>query len=96
MDNNSNILKQDIKAVQPKELSRENLELPRENLEQIMADLEQKVNPKSGQEGIVLTAAAVISKDPSIILGPMERGAKEFEERAGRPMTYMEMRMMWG
>ena len=67
-----------------------------ETLEEIMTDLERKVNPKTIQEGVALTAAAVATKDPSILLGPMERGAKEFEERAGRPMTYMEMRMMWG
>jgi len=71
-------------------------EVDKETLEQIMADLEKKVNPKSVQEGIALTAAAAVTKNSSILLGPMERGAKEFEERTGRPMTYMEMRMMWG
>jgi hypothetical protein len=54
------------------------------------------VNPKSIQEGVALVAAAAAAKDPSIILGSMEKGAKEFEERAGRRMTYAEMRSMWG
>jgi len=68
----------------------------KESLEEIMTDLADKVNPKSAAEGLAIVTEAVASKDPSTILGPMANGAKEFEARMGRPMTYLEMRMMWG
>jgi hypothetical protein len=61
-----------------------------------MKDLEEKVNPKSVEESIKMLATAIATKDPSIILNPLQAGAKEFEERVGRPMSYSEMRAMWG
>ena len=45
---------------------------------------------------IARLVTAFETKDQNFILGPMERGAKEFEERVGRNMTYSEMRAMWG
>jgi hypothetical protein len=66
----------------------------KESLASVMKDLEEKVNPKSVEESIKMLATAC--KDPSIILNPLQAGAKEFEERVGRPMTYSEMREMWG
>jgi hypothetical protein len=66
----------------------------KESLASVMKDLEEKVNPKSVEESIKMLATAC--KDPSIILNPLQAGAKEFEERVGRPMTYSEMRAMWG
>ncbi len=30
------------------------------------------------------------------IVSALSQGAKEFEQKAGRPMTYAEMRSMWG
>jgi hypothetical protein len=71
-------------------------EKPKENLEDVMRDLENKVNPKSLNEGVIKLVTAVQTNDPSILLNPMQLGAKEFEERVGRPMTYGEMRAMWG
>jgi len=71
-------------------------EKPKEKLEDVMKDLEQKVNPKTLTEGIAKCLTATVTKNDSIILGPMQQGAKEFEERVGRPMSYSEMRSMWG
>ena len=68
----------------------------KESLASVMKDLEQKVNPKSVEESIKMLATAIATKDPSIILNPLQAGAKEFEERVGRPMSYSEMRAMWG
>ena len=68
----------------------------KESLASIMKDLEEKVNPKSVEESIKMLATAIATKDPSIILNPLQAGAKEFEERVGRPMSYSEMRAMWG
>ena len=69
---------------------------PNENLEDVMRDLEEKVNPKSVGEGLTKLATVIKTNEPSILLNPMQAGAKEFEERVGRPMTYGEMRAMWG
>jgi len=71
-------------------------EKPTEKLEDVMKDLEEKVNPKSVAEGMTQLAKAVQTNDASILLAPMAQGAKEFEERVGRKMTYGEMRAMWG
>ena len=66
------------------------------DIETVMKDLEKKVNPKSLQEGISQLNNAVKMNDPSILLAPMLEGAKEFEAKVGRHMTYSEMRSMWG
>jgi len=71
-------------------------DLKKEKLEDVMKDLEYKVNPKSVEESISKLSTAIKTNDPSILLSPMQAGAKEFEERVGRPMTYGEMRAMWG
>ena len=52
--------------------------------------------PKTIEEGINLLKTAAKTNDSSCLLNPMEDGAKEFEKRVGRPMTYGEMRAMWG
>ena len=70
--------------------------LKNERLEDVMKDLEYKVNPKSVEESISQLSTAIKTNDPSILLAPMQAGAKEFEARVGRPMTYGEMRAMWG
>jgi hypothetical protein len=67
-----------------------------EKLEDVMRDLEKKVNPKSMSEGLSTLNTAIQKNDSSILLSSMQDGAKEFEERVGRPMTYGEMRAMWG
>ena len=68
----------------------------KENVEDVMKDLEEKVNPKSVSDGLSKLSTAIKTNEPSILLNPMQAGAKEFEERVGRPMTYGEMRAMWG
>ena len=70
--------------------------LNKNDIETVMKDLEQKVNPKSLQEGISRLNESVKTNDLSILLEPMIAGAKEFESKIGRHMTYSEMRSMWG
>lgn len=67
-----------------------------ESAEAVMKDLEQKVNPKSLQESLVQLNKTIETGDPSSLLASMNSGAKEFEARVGRSMTYSEMRSMWG
>ena len=62
----------------------------------VMKDLEQKINPKNLEEGLAKIEYSLSTKDTSFLLLPMKNGAKEFEERVGRPMTYSEMQEMWG
>ena len=71
-------------------------EKSKENITDVMKDLEEKVNPKSVQDGLKQLDTAIKTNDPSILMAPMQAGAKEFQERVGRPMTYGEMRAMWG
>ena len=68
----------------------------KESVEDVMKDLEYKVNPKSVKEGMDTLKKAIATNDVSSLLSPMQEGAKEFEARVGRPMTYGEMRAMWG
>jgi hypothetical protein len=56
----------------------------KEVLEDVMKDLEKKVSSK------------ILCNDNLNVLQPMRDGSKEFQERVGRPMTYSEMREMWG
>jgi hypothetical protein len=67
-----------------------------ESLETVLKDLAERVNPTTLAEGLNRLAVAIEMKDSSNIMEPMREGAKEFEERVGRPMTYGEMRQMWG
>lgn len=62
----------------------------------VMQNLEQTVNPKSIEEGLQQLANSIQNNDPSQLLEPMRVGAREFEENVGRPMSYSEMRQMWG
>ena len=68
----------------------------KESVKDVMKDLEETVNSKSAIECLVLLNTSVETNDMSILIDPMKQGAKEFEERVGRPMTYSEMREMWG
>jgi len=65
-------------------------------IKNIMADLEKKGNPKTVAEGIVKLNKVIKTNNPEILLEPIKKGAKEFEERVGRPMTYSEMRSLYG
>jgi hypothetical protein len=91
-----NLLNESIHDIKIEEWKKQDNQKEKEKVEDVMKDLEKKVNPKSIQEGISKLATAVATNDLSGLLGPMERGSKEFEERVGRPMTYSEMRSMWG
>jgi hypothetical protein len=66
------------------------------SVEEVIKDLEQKVNPKSIQDGIALMGVALKNNNSTILVEPMKKGAEEFKERVGRNMTYSEMRAMWG
>jgi len=45
---------------------------------------------------IVLVDKDIANAIGNSIQSSLSAGAKEFEEKAGRPMTYAEMRAMWG
>ena len=68
--------------------------IPKEKLEEILKDLEYKVNPnpKSFKEGLNLIDTNNVNKT----MAPMIAGAKEFENKVGRRMTYGEIRETWG
>jgi len=68
----------------------------KEKLEDVMKDLEYKINPKTTKEGIDLLVKAINTKDSNMIPRLLADGSAEFEKRVGRPMTYSEMRSMWG
>lgn len=70
--------------------------LKSESLQTVISDLEEKINPKSVQAGVQLLQTAIQTNNVNALIAPMEAGAKEFEARVGRPMTYLEMRTMWG
>jgi hypothetical protein len=69
-----------------------------ERVGDVMKDLEKRINPKSANEGLYnLSRDIVVGQNhESSTLSSMERGANEFTSRVGRPMTYAEMRGMWG
>lgn len=60
------------------------------DLAQLMKNIESKVNPKTLSEGVQL-----LSK-PDELVSRMQSGANQFTEQTGRPMTYSEMRQMYG
>jgi len=64
---------------------------PATPLDPLMQSLSDKVNAQA--QKIVITGSAHPTQD---LMNAMEKGAKEFESAKGRPMTYAEMRNMWG
>ena len=60
------------------------------NLTHIMNDISNNVNPKTMQEGISLL------NKPEELIARLQSGADQFQEKTGRPMTYSEMRAMFG
>lgn len=64
--------------------------------DKIMSEISNKYNPKSVEEGTNILISAVMTGDSSSIMAPIINGANEFEQRMGRPMTYSEMRSMFG
>lgn len=67
-----------------------------ESVKTVMNDISNKYNPKSSEEGASILISAIMTNDSSSIEAPIINGANEFEQRMGRPMTYSEMRSMFG
>ena len=60
------------------------------NLTQIMDNISSNVNPKTAAEGLGLL------NKPDELFARLQSGADQFQEQTGRPMTYSEMRYMFG
>jgi hypothetical protein len=60
------------------------------NLTQIMNNISNNVNPKTASEGL-----AMLSK-PDDLIARLQSGSDQFQAQTGRPMTYSEMRAMFG
>ncbi len=67
-----------------------------ESNNKVMNDISVKYNPKTAKEGVEMLATAIATNNQNILLAPIIEGGKEFEQRMGRPMTYSEMRSMFG
>jgi len=57
----------------------------------VIKDLESQQLPV-----IQKAMATPVNQAGDILMGFMSNGAKDFEKRTGRPMTYGEMRAAWG
>ena len=80
------------------------------DLKQIMTDIESKTENmvllgyKTGQlvtPDKIITSTCKPSNEQlqgsiQLLQGIMQQGSNEFEKRVGRPMTYSEMRQMYG
>jgi hypothetical protein len=55
-----------------------------------MDNISNNVNPKTIQEGIGLL------NRPDELIARLQSGADQFQAQTGRPMTYSEMRQMFG
>ena len=60
------------------------------NLTQIMNNISNNVNPKTASDGL-----ALLSK-PDDLIARLQSGSDQFQAQTGRPMTYSEMRAMFG
>lgn len=72
----------------------------KEIMKKIESDAEQKLKGTLFQEEEPRTFGSAAAKNNAnkieSLKNIMADGAKEFEQKAGRPMTYGEMRMMFG
>ena len=71
----------------------------KENVNEVMKDLEKKVNPVNKNhvnKNHVNKDIKINANEVASLLQAIQSGSTEFEERVGRPMTYSEMRSMWG
>ncbi len=75
------------------------------NTKQIMREIEVKAEAQvinklqTGQLVTPLTSDATqteLQKSQDILVSIMQNGADEFQQKVGRPMTYSEMRQMFG
>jgi len=60
--------------------------------------MEKKLKDKLEKEGEKKAVKALVdpSSNATTFLNIIKEGAKEFEQKTGRPMTYSEMRDMYG
>jgi hypothetical protein len=60
--------------------------------------MEKELKDKLEKEGEIKTVKALSdpSSNANTFLNIIKEGAKEFEQKTGRPMTYGEMRDMYG
>ena len=62
------------------------------NIKSIMKSLEAK-----GEQQVKnMVSTGNINEDRNKLINIIKEGGKEFEEKMGRPMTYAEMRDMYG
>lgn len=75
------------------------------NTKQIMREIEVKAEAQvmnklqTGQLVTPLTSDATqteLQKSQDVLVSIMQNGADEFQQKVGRPMTYSEMRQMFG
>lgn len=66
--------------------------------EQLKKELEKKYNPSNAKEGLNMLAQSINTKpgEQTLIEKNLSDAFKEFEQRTGKPMTYSEMRQMFG
>lgn len=67
----------------------------KEKLKKTMDKLSKEVNEKAVNEALLQNGPPVETK-VKILENILKTGADEFEKKMGRPMTYAEMRNMWG
>ncbi len=64
---------------------------------QVQIQRDNQTNAQTKKVGPIVILDADIAKVAADgLMSSMSAGAKEFEAKAGRPMTYAEMRSMWG
>ena len=82
--------------MEPKQEETKTIQL--EKPEDVIRDLEQKgyVEAAKALPNMVSDDKAVSARASEQLIGFMTAGAKTFEEKTGRPMTYAEMRAAWG
>jgi hypothetical protein len=86
----------DMHTMEPKQDDTKTTQL--EKPEDVICDLEQKgyVEVAKALPNILSDDKAVAATAGEQLIGFMTAGAKTFEEKTGRPMTYAEMREAWG
>jgi hypothetical protein len=86
----------DMHTMEPKQDDTKTTQL--EKPEDVIRDLEQKgyVETAKALPNILSDDKAVAATAGEQLIGFMTAGAKTFEEKTGRPMTYAEMREAWG
>jgi hypothetical protein len=72
------------------------------SLEKIKKNIEEKTEKKvlegyqTGKISFATTDKTKMEQSQDVVVNIMQQGANEFKEKTGRPMTYSEMREMYG